>query len=338
MTQVGTFEDAAERLRRAVPLMVQYKVPVTPINYALWFSYVGDDRPALKSRMDALLKTYGTCPDSVGDALFREHYPEYTGDDTRQLSRELEQLVGALSGDVTQLRDGTESLGETLDACSRQLTAPGTAEGLEALVETLARETSSVRATAGAVGRHLDEAEAEIARLRRELERAKSQALNDALTGLANRRAFDADLAQISRAPAAPGQLCLVLADVDHFKKFNDTFGHALGDQVLKLVASVLNKGASEQISAYRYGGEEFALLCMTGPELAGRTADTLRGAIEKLRLKDKKSGAALSHITASFGVAALQPDEAVDALIERADKALYRAKEGGRNQVVLAD
>lgn len=334
----GTFDMAAERLRRAVPLMVQFKVPVTPVNYALWYSYVGGDRPELNTRMDALLKTYGTCPESVGDSLFREHYTEYTGEDTRRIGGELEKLVHSLNGDVSELMSGTRTFTDTLDACTRQMTGAERAEGLEAMVEHLARETSSFRATAGAVGRHLDEAEAEITRLRKELERARSQALNDALTGLANRRAFDTDLDQISRTPKATGQLCLVLADVDHFKKFNDTFGHALGDQVLRLVASVLNKAATDSVSAYRYGGEEFALLCMTGLETALTTADTLRGAIEKLRLKDKKSGQPLSHITASFGVAVLKPDEAVDALIERADKALYQAKEGGRNQVALAD
>lgn len=335
--EAGSFEDAADRLRRAVPLMVQFKVPVTPVNYALWYSYVRGDRPALKSRMDALLKTYGTCPETAGESLFREHYTEYTGEDTRKLGKELAHLVDSVSGDVTQLMSGTESFGQTLESCSARLNEPATAEGLEAMVEHLSRETLNFRETAGAVGRHLDEADAEIARLRKELERAKSQALNDALTGLANRRAFDADLDQISRTPAAPGQLCLVLGDVDHFKKFNDTFGHTLGDQVLRLVASVLGKGVTDQISAYRYGGEEFALLCMTGPETAQATAEALRGAIEKLRLKDKKTGQPLSHITASFGVATLVADETVDSLIERADKALYAAKEGGRNQVTMA-
>lgn len=334
----GSFDVAADRLRRAVPLMVQFKVPVTPVNYALWYSYVAGDRPELKTRMDALLETYGTCPESAGDSLFREHYVEYTGEDTRKLGGELEKIVHALSGDVTQLMDGTQSFGQTLDACSQQLTGPGTAEGLEAMVEHLARETSSFRATAGAVGRHLDEAEAEILRLRKELERAKSQALNDALTGLANRRAFDTDLDQISRTPAASGQLCLVLADVDHFKTFNDTFGHSLGDQVLKLVASVLAKGETDHIRAYRHGGEEFALLCMTGPETANRAAETMRAAIEKLRLKDKKTGQPLSRITASFGIATLAAGEDGDSLIERADRALYQAKQDGRNRLACAD
>jgi len=333
-----SFEDAAGRLRQAVPLMVQFKVPVTPVNYALWYSYVGNDRPGLRTRMDALLKTYGTCPESAGDTLFREHYTEYTGEDTRKIRGELEQLVGSIGEDVTHLMDGTETFGETLETCSRQLADSGSAEALEGIVEHLARETTTFRATAGVVGRHLDEADAEIARLRSELERARSQALNDALTGLSNRRAFDNDLDQIRRTPVAPGRLCLILCDVDHFKRFNDTFGHAVGDQVLKLVGSVLGKETNDEISAYRYGGEEFALLCMTGPEAAHGLAEQVRGAIEKLRLKDRKTGQPLARITASFGIATLTEAEMLEHLIERADKALYRAKDGGRNMTVLAE
>lgn len=93
-----SFEHAADCLRKAVPLMVQHKVPVTPINYALWYSYVGNDKPDLKTHLDSLLKTFGTCPASAGEALFRQHFTEFSGEDLRQLRSQLEGAAGGDEG------------------------------------------------------------------------------------------------------------------------------------------------------------------------------------------------------------------------------------------------
>lgn len=336
-----SFEHAADCLRKAVPLMVQHKVPVTPINYALWYSYVGNDRPALKTHLDSLLKTFGTCPASAGEALFREHFTEFSGEDLRQLRGQLEGLVDGVKGELDRMVGGTRSFGETLQACSDELRKRDSGEGeaadLVGLVDRLAAETHAMRNTAGEVERQLGSAEEEIARLRKELERSRQEALVDALTGLANRRAFDADLAQMGRVPASVGSLGMILADVDHFKKFNDTYGHALGDQVLQRVASRLASLARDGVRAYRYGGEEFTLVCSGGPEAALQVAEALRGMVERLVLRDSNSGKALSAVSASFGVAVLKAGESVASLIERADQALYRAKSEGRNRVCRA-
>jgi diguanylate cyclase len=337
----NTYEYAADCLRKAVPLMVQHRVPVTPINYALWYSYVGGDRPALKSRLDAILESFGTCPASAGEALFREHFTEFSGEDLCQLRSQVESLVGGLKGELDRMMGGTRNFGETLQACSEELRrreGQGVEADLVGLVDRLAAETNAMRSTAGEVERQLGNAEAEIARLRQELARTRQEALNDALTGLPNRRAFDADLAQMAGVPRATGSLCLVLADVDHFKKFNDRFGHALGDQVLKMVASRLGGASRDGVRSYRYGGEEFAVLVTGGAAAAGAVAESLRAAVERLVLKDNATGKALSAISASFGVAQLEAGEAGASLIERADQALYRAKAEGRNRVCLAD
>jgi diguanylate cyclase len=340
MTQ-HSFEFAADCLRKAVPLMVQHKVPITPINYALWYSYVGDDKPALKTRLDAILQTFGTCPASAGEALFREHFTEFSGEDLRQLRGQVENLVGGVKGELDRMMGGTRSFGETLQACSEELHKRDDgqvgAADLVGLVDRLAAETHTMRSTAGEVERQLGKAEEEIARLRRELDRSRQEALADALTGLANRRAFDTDLEQMCSIPDAVGSLCMVLADVDHFKRFNDTFGHALGDQVLQMVAARLGSAARDGVRAYRYGGEEFALLCTGGLQAAARVAETLRLVVERLVLRDNSTGEALSAISASFGVAQLRAGEKGVGLIGRADQALYRAKTEGRNRVCPA-
>ena len=122
--------------------------------------------------------------------------------------------------------------------------------------------------------------------------------------------------------------LCLVLLDIDHFKTFNDTYGHLFGDTVLKGIARKLKMACRDGISAYRFGGEEFAMIIPNKSlRIARQIADTSRRSLEKLSIKDRRSGEQVGNITASFGVAELQPNETADSLIERADKLLYEAK-----------
>jgi len=160
-----------------------------------------------------------------------------------------------------------------------------------------------------------------------------TRAVQDGLTGLWTKRHFlsQAPLAlEASRRYGEP--LSLILVDVDHFKKVNDTHGHLVGDRVLQGVAAILRTRVRGG-SAFRYGGEEMAvLLPKTGLAAAAAVAERLRRAIEARKI-------AGIRVTASFGVAELDPsaDDAA-SLVERADRALYRAKESGRNRVVAAD
>lgn len=163
--------------------------------------------------------------------------------------------------------------------------------------------------------------------------------LIDALTGIANRRAFDTHLAkEINRARRRNGGLSLLMADIDYFKKYNDTLGHQAGDECLKLVAkkiadSFLRGG---DIPA-RYGGEEFAIILADtyGEDVAHRAAEYMRLSIDELKLDHPSSGVS-EHITMSIGVATLdlENDQRPADLIAKADKALYIAKEMGRNRV----
>jgi diguanylate cyclase len=130
--------------------------------------------------------------------------------------------------------------------------------------------------------------------------------------------------------------LCLLLFDIDHFKKFNDSFGHNIGDQVLKLLASVLRESVKGQDTAVRYGGEEFAVI-LPNTEIKGAftVAENIRRRIIGKELIDRKSGDRLGRITVSAGVAQFAPGEPLRELVERTDRALYAAKNSGRNRVV---
>jgi diguanylate cyclase (GGDEF)-like protein len=174
----------------------------------------------------------------------------------------------------------------------------------------------------------------ENARLHRIVER---QALFDSLTGLANRRRLEETMrAELARAARFHDPVCVVIADLDDFKRVNDTYGHAVGDEVLKEFARALKSTVRESDLAGRWGGEEFVLV-LTGTDTDGgaRLAERARAAIESVAIQ-APNGDTVS-VTASFGVAASLGAGGIDELLAAADSALYQAKDGGKNRVVVA-
>lgn len=166
-----------------------------------------------------------------------------------------------------------------------------------------------------------------------------SLAHKDGLTNLANRRSFDMKLeADLMHAQRKEEEIALLLCDVDHFKLYNDTYGHQAGDECLKKVAKVIEKQALRPTDlAARYGGEEFAIILPnTTPAGAQKVAERLRGAIYDLNL-EHESSLTNDRVTISVGAACLIPksDLLATSFIEKADEALYQAKEGGRNKVM---
>jgi diguanylate cyclase len=175
-------------------------------------------------------------------------------------------------------------------------------------------------------------------KLRVSLRQARTEALTDALTGVANRKLFDETLRlRKEEADANRTDLALIIADIDHFKSFNDTWGHQTGDQVIRFVASALTKFALPDHLVARYGGEEFAVIMpRTTLNQSGRIADLIRAAIEAKRLVRRSTNETIGAVTVSFGVALYAPGETVNQLISRADECLYLSKRNGRNRVTL--
>jgi len=163
-------------------------------------------------------------------------------------------------------------------------------------------------------------------------ERLATQALTDPLTGLANRRAFDHRLAEeTERALRHDRALSLMLVDVDRFKAINDRFGHAIGDRVLVNLTADLSTVMRQGDLLARIGGDEMAMiLADCPPEQAADVAGRMLAVIADDASLSRRHG-----LTLSIGVAGLSPDECADELLRHADQALYRAKDGGRNQVV---
>ena len=147
----------------------------------------------------------------------------------------------------------------------------------------------------------------------------------DELTGAANRRRLETYLAE-TNAPFS-----IIMMDIDHFKKVNDTYGHGVGDEVLRHFARVVQKSIRPDDLLARYGGEEFTVVCRASLEQAARVAERIRGSIESA---PAKTSAGAIKITANFGVAEYREGDTPESVKERADQALYRAKQSGRNRV----
>lgn len=167
----------------------------------------------------------------------------------------------------------------------------------------------------------------------------QEMANRDGLTGLYNHRYFHEKLSQdFLRAKRYHEYLSCILFDIDHFKKFNDTYGHQTGDVVLRALASVIERSTRESDVAARYGGEEFAIvLYHTDRRAAYEAAERLRQAVESNEVEDNGN---VLRVTISLGIATFPHEKIHDSkeLIEYADQALYKAKENGRNRVEAFD
>jgi len=330
--------QAAEYLRQAIPLMVKHNIPPNPLNYALWYTYVSNRVPELNQELDKTLTTYGTCPNLVGEQMFRQHMIKDEVDSAENVQAGLIALVNDLHEHASVTAEETKNYSDTLQDSLEALQADGgPALPLESIIQTLARKTQDISDSTQRFQTRIDDAQSEIESLKAELEKTRQDARVDPLTGLFNRRVFETELGTLLYSGNA-GAVTLVMVDVDHFKKFNDTYGHLMGDKVLQYVGKLLRDFCPEPMLAVRYGGEEFAVImpAMTASKSA-ELANALREKIQAIRIKQKKSGEVISSITASFGVAESRQEDSINTLIERADKALYSAKEGGRNQVQIA-
>jgi diguanylate cyclase len=196
-------------------------------------------------------------------------------------------------------------------------------------------EKATTRAT------HLETNFAEKAReldsIRDSLSKSEERAKTDTLTGLPNRRGLEEFFRATQIAAMEQGEaLSVLLIDIDHFKKFNDNFGHGVGDQVLQLMGKVLREKLREGDLPARYGGEELiAVLPKADLAVSERVAERIRRTIAECSIPGRPEGDVLPRITISIGVAQFQPGESMAELIERCDRALYLAKKTGRNRVV---
>ena len=310
-------------------------VTPTPDHFELFYVYASGDNAAVTQTMGQLIAARRTITaDMLAD--IRQRYLS-----SARAARTMDNLGSSIGDVITTVLDKLEAAGReavdysaTLSAATGGLSANQSPADMRKLVDGLIVATREMENRAKNLEGELQRSSELVTELRSKLDNVRKESLTDPLTGIANRKAFDNQVDALkSRAPGEA--VSLLLCDIDHFKRFNDTWGHQTGDQVLRLVAACLGENTKGRDTAARYGGEEFAVLLRGDLESAAKVAEDIRLAVEGRKLVKKSTGEVLGTITISIGVAQFADGEAAVAVIRRADAGLYGAKHHGRNLVI---
>jgi diguanylate cyclase len=261
------------------------------------------------------------------------HFVEDQRQNQSQSQASSETLNVQLAGEMKAMGESVEAAGDLQQIRSqvrRRIDLIG--KHLQDFRQREASLAASMQARAEQMKARVDALEAEASRLQTQLKDEQRQATLDVLTKIPNRLAYEKRIdEELQRWKRFKQPTCIAVWDVDRFKSINDTYGHRAGDRVLRAVAECLNGRIRSTDFLARYGGEEFVMI-LTGTQLddAMRVVDTMRMAVAELKMHFRGTPLAL---TISCGITSLQANDSAEAAFERADKALYKAKEGGRNR-----
>lgn len=308
-----------------------------PQLYELWFRYFQKD-PEIVRAIDAHTEPLD---EMACYKIYKRFLSESARDEAiKKISEQVQQAVTELANMLIAAQAATEDYNSNLGDVQGRIEEAQSLEDLGNVVTALVADTRKMVEKNQALELQLVSSSKQVTELKQNLDNVRKEAMTDGLTGLLNRKAFDKQIREsVAAAEEFKTPMVLMLLDIDHFKKFNDTFGHQVGDQVLRLVARTFTDNVKGRDIAARYGGEEFAIILPeTGLQSGLKVADILRRLVENKEVVNKANHETLGRITLSVGVAEYKPGENISDLIERADRALYRAKRNGRNRVEAAE
>jgi diguanylate cyclase len=338
-TGSDNFERTIVFGEQAIGHVKSHRTSAYPRIYELWYTFATGHNAALNKAVNAVLSRNGTITDHDVEEIYDSYLSPLRFSDRvdlvgARLMGEIDQVMSMVEtamGQTTMYGEGLRQAVDELDA------AVDTREQLRDVVDRVLRVTREMEVSNKILESRLKDSRAEIRTLQEDLNAVRTESLTDPLTSLANRKAFDTALAAtIVNARDTGEPFTLLITDIDHFKRFNDNYGHLTGDQVLRLVALAVKQNVKGADLAARFGGEEFGVILPNTHLRAGLTvAEHIRRAVMSKELVKRSTGENLGRITISIGVASFRPDDTMMTLIERADSCLYAAKRGGRNRVV---
>lgn len=312
----------------------------TPMAFELWYEYLAGTDASLKAAVNARIADHTLTENAVAE--LHEHYVR-DGRTAKLAARSSQAIMMEIDGiaELIKLSLGSNSkYSETLSTLLGDMVTVNDPSALKQVIGTLVQATEDARNTSETMEKRLQAAHSEVDELRMTLEATRQETLQDALTGVSNRKHFEQAIrSALEGAHEGNRAFCLMMIDIDHFKKFNDTHGHLIGDKVLRVVAQALKEKFTGRATVARFGGEEFAVILPEADLMAGWVgAEAARQTIVTRELVKRSTGEKLGRITVSIGVGVWRRHDTAMSLISRADAALLRAKQTGRNRTITED
>lgn len=329
--------DESSIAKQAFTLMETHRVSPSPENYALWYHYAFGKNSALIREMENVLQNNLEFDAATTSYLHTKYIAstnhqkqvDEVANDTQKLLQEVMKQVASFAGETSNYN---KDINKSLETMTQSLEETNVKNVVKSLIEA----TTTLKQSGEQMNRKLEESQNEIQALRKNLQQITAESQRDFLTGAYNRKTFEKFYDEYSAAAQQNNsELCMLIIDIDHFKQFNDKFGHLIGDEVLKIVARTLIDTLKGRDIVARFGGEEFVVLLPETPiDVAMRVADIVRTTISSKELKRRDTGENYGTITVSMGVARYRhASDSLPALTKRADDALYRSKREGRNR-----
>jgi len=329
-------QNSVEWLKQTVSKIRELNISAEPKNYTLWYTYFSGANASLNKEMDRKLKQSGQFDNQVAEELYRRYILNACEKQQAEMRNAIRVLLKKISSELAAYGMEVGQFEESLSECEAQLKIEDPdVKTLDDVVTTLIVETKKCRTKNSDAMAMVEAANAQIEAMNQELKQLSAEVMQDALTGIANRRAFDQALRGMLSELDSDSKLCLLMLDIDHFKLINDQHGHIVGDRVLRFVAEMIKQSVKGQDFVARFGGEEFVVILPETDYKGGICiANAILQKIATRKLTVDKSGTPLGRVTLSGGLSQAKPGDEIEDLIERADKLLYKAKAMGRNTI----
>jgi len=319
---------------RALVFLTNHNIAPTPMNYSVIYLFSSDQNKTLNEEVSKQINDKKPL-----DAVFLEHlFNSYISNNDKLEKTMLIPFESTLKRTLSQINTqvvNDKEVAQNLDQADKALAKVVGHKSLHKVVTYLLSSINTSKSQRQSLADELTKTSAEVNLLRTQLAESKQEAIIDSLTGLFNRRGCEYKLKDFDTNESHSS----IIIDIDHFKSVNDNFGHAIGDQVIQKIASIIKKYIGCEDIPVRYGGEEFVVVMKNkSQQRAHFIAEKIRSSVEELKLIQRKYNTYLPPMSVSIGIAQLEESDNWSSLFERADKALYHAKNSGRNRCVIAE